>query len=39
MPGILIEFRRQYTKEEEIDLIEAVHKALFLYLHLISNHA
>ena len=28
MPSVLIEIRRQYAKEQEIELMEAVHKAL-----------
>jgi phenylpyruvate tautomerase PptA (4-oxalocrotonate tautomerase family) len=28
MPSILIEIRRQYSKEQEVALMEAVHKAL-----------
>ncbi|MDB5990612.1 MAG: tautomerase family protein [Herbaspirillum sp.] len=28
MPSVLIEVRRQYTQEQEIALIEAVHMAL-----------
>lgn len=28
MPSVLIEVRRQYTKEQEIELMEAVHMAL-----------
>lgn len=28
MPSVLIEVRRQYTQEQEVALIEAVHKAL-----------